>query len=143
MRDLAVNVDTLLRRGNIILGDIRVDIDVDEAVAHGRNGYSLLGVDRILQNLDIQVVADRLHTSALLGTEQVPRTAQLQIAHGNFEAAAELGELADSLQAFGRDFAEQPAAPVGKVRIRLAGRPAYTSADLMELRKAPYDRHPR
>ena len=65
-----------------------------------RQRHTLSLAYRLLKYLDIQVVPDGLHAAALLGAEKVAGSAQFQVAHGYFEAAAELGEFADGLEAF-------------------------------------------
>ena len=65
---------------------------------------------RVLQQLAVQLVADRRDVAALLGAEDVAGAADLQVAHGDLEAGPQLGELLDRLQ------------PLLRVRRRAASR---------------------
>ena len=71
--------------------------------------------------------------SALLRAEQVARAAQLQIAHGNAEAGAELRELADGVQTLLRRFGKHLAWAHREIRIRQTVGTSDTSAHLIQL----------
>lgn len=49
--------------------------------------------DSLVENLLISLVAKILHESALLGAKQVARTADVEVLHGEIEAAAQFGEV--------------------------------------------------
>ena len=57
------------------------------------------GVNRLLEHLCEQVKADRAHVARLLGAEQASRAADLEVAHSDAHAAAELGVLVERRQA--------------------------------------------
>ena len=71
----------------------------------------------------------------LLCAEEVARTTNFKVTHGNFKARAELGELTDSRQALFGDLAQNLVLPEGEVRRRPSGRAADTATDLVQLRK--------
>ena len=71
--------------------------------------------------------------TVLLSAHNVACAAQLEVAHGDFEAAAELGELPDCGKALLLNVGKHLAAPERKVRIGSACAPADPAAQLMEL----------
>ena len=72
----------------------------------------------------------------LLGAEQVARAADLEVAHRDLEARAEVGELADRLQPLVRLLGELVVGRVQEVRVRALAAPADAAAQLVELREA-------
>ena len=62
--------------------------------------------DRLGHQLAVQVVADRSDVPALAGAQQVAGAADLEVAHRDLEARAQLGGLADGLEPLVGLFAE-------------------------------------
>ena len=84
---------------------------------------------RLGDHLAVEVVADRGDVAGLAGAEQVAGAADLEVAHGDLEARAQLGGLADRLQplvgllgqravAAGRRGRRRPAGPARPTRPR-------------------------
>src|SRR5208282_4936419 len=71
-------------------------------VEAGLDFFALEGADALLEQLTIQLEAHSGDVPALLGTEQVARAADFQVAHGDFESAAEAGVLLNGADAFAR-----------------------------------------
>ena len=116
---------------------MRADIDIDEAVhleGFGRKAFFL--ADGVAEQLDVHIVADVGQVAVLLAAEDISGAAEFEVAHGNLEAGAELGELLDGGEAFLGDFAQGLAALVGEVGEGPARGAADSAADLVELREA-------
>ena len=71
----------------------------------------------------------------LLCAQHIARAADFKIAHGDFEARAELRIFADRLQPLCGNLREHLAARIGEIGICAAARAPDASADLMQLRK--------
>ena len=71
--------------------------------------------------------------AVLLSAHDVSRAAQLEVAHRDFEAAAEFSILADGCEPFLLDFGQHLAAAEGKVRVGASGASADASAQLVQL----------
>ena len=54
--------------------------------------------DRLAEQLDVELEAERGHVAGLLGAEQVAGAADLEIAHGDREARAQLGVVGERRQ---------------------------------------------
>ena len=74
--------------------------------------------------------------SVLLGTQEITRAADFEVAHGDFKACAEFGELFHRLQAFFRRFRQNFVRTVKEIRKRHMVRTADASAHLIKLREA-------
>ena len=74
----------------------------------------------------------------LLRAEQVARTTDLEVAHRDLEAGAELRVFADGLEALFRDLGEDFALAERQVGVGVAARTADAAAQLMELREAEF-----
>lgn len=66
---------------------------------HG-GGFPLQALNGLPQQLAVELEADGGDMAALLGAEQVAGAADFKVAHGYFEAAAQLGVLLDGRRAF-------------------------------------------
>ena len=69
----------------------------------------------------------------LLGAEQVARAADLEVAHRDLEARAELRIFADGLEALFCDLGEHLAFAERQIGVGMAARAADAAAQLMEL----------
>ena len=89
-RNAAVEVD-LEGLGLDVGGrDVRVDARIHP---HGADGDACLPGelrDGLVQHLDVELEAERGDVPRLLGAEQIARTADLQVAHGDLEPGPEL-----------------------------------------------------
>ena len=72
---------------------------------------------------------------ALLGAEQIAGAAQLEVAHRDPESRAELGVLAQGVQALAGDVEQAGVAVEQQVGVGLVLEPAHPAAQLIELRK--------
>ena len=72
----------------------------------------------------------------LAGAEQVAGAADLEVAHGDLEARAQLGRLADGLEALVGLFGERAVAGVEQVGVGALARPPDPAPDLVELTEA-------
>ena len=81
----------------------------------------------------VHVEADRGDVTGLLGAEQVPGAADLEVAHGDLEPRPEVGELADRLESLVRLLGERAVAGVEEVRVRALAAPPDPTAQLVEL----------
>ena len=89
--------------------------------------------DRTLEHLQVHLEADRGDGAVLLGAEQVPRTADLEVAQGDLETLAQLVKPRDHVQALVSLFGQRSARVVEKVGVGAASRPAYAATELVEL----------
>src|SRR6185436_20691375 len=86
-------------------------------------------------HLDVEVEADRRDVTRLLRAEQAARAADLEVAHRDLEAGAEIGELADGLQPLVRLLGELVIARVQEVRVRALPAATDSTSQLVELRE--------
>ena len=93
-------------------------------------------LDRIAEQLHVQVEADGADVAALLGAEQVAGAADLEVAQRDLEAGAQLRRLEDRLQPLLRDLAQRPVLLVQQVGVGARGAAADAAAQLVELRQA-------
>ena len=93
----------------------------------------LLLQDRLLQKLEVHVVAHAHHIPALLRPQEVPRPPDLQVPHGDFEAGPELHVLLDGGEALGGDLREDLPPPEGHVGVGPPGAAPDAPPDLVEL----------
>ena len=91
---------------------MRVDGQVDRHL--DRLGRALAGelADRFGDELAVEIEADGRDVPGLRATEQVAGATDLQVAHRDLEARAELGELTDRLQPLVGLFAQRVVARV-------------------------------
>ena len=94
-----IEIDFLAFVTNVVVGQERlnrqVDIDVDRQ--SGRHIFE--SEDGCLQHLAIKLVAHGRNVPALLSAQQIPRAPQFQITHGDREAGSHLAEFLDRTQA--------------------------------------------
>ena len=74
--------------------------------------------------------------AGLFRAQQIARTANFQVAHGNLEAGAELRVFADGVEPLFRDLGQDFSLAERELRIGVAARTAHAAADLVQLRKA-------
>ena len=97
---------------------------------------ALLLQNRFFEQLQVHVVADGHHVARLLRAEQVARTTDLEVAHRDLEAGAELRVFADGLEALFRDLGEDFALAERQIGVGVPARTADAAAQLMQLREA-------
>ena len=83
---------------DVVARQVRVDRHVDLTSTGSAHRLALELADRLGDHLAVEVEADRGDVARLLAAEQVARAADLEVAHRDLEARAEVGELADRLQ---------------------------------------------
>ena len=98
--------------GDVIIGDQDLQVGFDDAFTHigfRRVGRQLFGEivlpefkQRLIQDLLVHFEPDFRDKTALLGTQDVARPPDIEIAHGNIESAPQVGELLDGPQSFTR-----------------------------------------
>ena len=91
--------------------------------------------DRLGHELAVEVEPHGRDVTALRAAEQVARAADLEVAHGELEAGAEVGVLADRLQALVRLLGEHAVLRVQQVRVGALAAPSDPSAQLVQLRE--------
>ena len=122
---------------DIGFGDIGIHRDIHKAVAFVRCGGFPLGQrNGLIQHFNIQLVSHRLHVPVLAVPQKAAGTANLQIAHGNAEAAAEAGEFANGRKPLFGHLGEHLIAAEGEIGIGFAPAAPHAAPDLVELRKA-------
>ena len=134
-RELAVHEHALVHRRHVLLGQEVVGRQVD---AHARRLHAGIVVAARLghglsQHLRKQVKAHTRQVAVLLGAHERTGTADLQVAHGDAHAAAQVLELGKRGQARRCLLGERQLAREHKVRIGLRGRTAHAALKLVEL----------
>ena len=84
--------------------DEGADRQRDRGQQHLLHHLALQLPHRLLDHLHVEIEADRDDEAVLLAAQQVSGAADLHVAHGDAEAGAQLGELADGLQPLLGDF---------------------------------------
>ena len=112
-RDAAVQVDLERLGRDVRRGDVRVDARVDAHRPRRAPRHALQLGDGLVQHLDVELEAERGDMAGLLGAEQVAGAADLEVAHRDREAGAELGVVGE-----GREPRARLGGQVGRVRDR-------------------------
>ncbi len=98
--DPAVDGEAHRLLGDPALGQAQVEAEPElDGCRRRRDRLAGQLVDRLLEQAAIGLVADRPQVAVLLGAEQVAGAADLEVAGGDPEAGAEVGELDDRRQA--------------------------------------------
>ena len=137
-RELTVHEHALIHRRQVLLGQEVVGRQVNTharrlhagVVIAARLGHGLA------QHLRKQVKAHARQVAVLLGSHKRAGAADLQVAHGDAHAAAQVLELGKCGQARRGLLGEWQLAREHKVRVGLRGRAAHTALELVELRQA-------
>ena len=134
-RELAVHEHALVHRRHVRLGQEVVGRQVD---AHARRLHAGIVIAARLghglaQHLRKQVKAHARQVAVLLGTHQRTGAADLQVAHGDAHAAAQVLELGKCGQTRRGLLGERQLTREHKVRVCLRGRAAHTALELVEL----------
>ncbi|MPM49264.1 hypothetical protein SDC9_95992 [bioreactor metagenome] len=98
----AVQIHPLLRRGDIPLRQMGVHRQIGGAFRRADGLHALFLQHRLLQKLEIHVVAHAHHVPGLLRPQQVARAPDFQIPHGDFKPGAELHVFPDGAKALFR-----------------------------------------
>ena len=137
-RKLSVHEHTLIHRRHVLLGQEVVGRQVD---AHARRLHAGVVIAARLghglsQHLRKQVKAHARQVTVLLGAHKRAGAADLQVAHGDAHAAAQVLELGKRGQARRGLLGQRQLAGEHKVRVSLRGRAAHAALELVELRQA-------
>ena len=90
---------------------------------------------RFVKHLAVQIISNRLHVTALFGSQQISGSPDLQVPHGNLKSAAQIRILPDGSQSFFRHLFEHFVSAVHKKRIRRTIGSADPPAQLIQLGK--------
>ena len=136
--ELAVHEHALVHRRQVLLGQEVVGRQVD---AHARRLHAGIVVAARLghglsQHLRKQVKTHTRQVAVLLGAHKRAGAADLQVAHGDAHAAAQVLEFGKRGQARRCLLGERQLTREHKVRVGLRGRAAHTALELVELRQA-------
>src|ERR1043166_2813704 len=94
----AVALNSLPIRWHIASRNVSLDVQLQmHRNALGRH-LAAHPLDRLLQKLAVQLVSDRGNVAGLLRSEDVPRPANLEIAHGDPKTGAQFAELLNGLE---------------------------------------------
>ncbi len=104
--------------------------------AGGRDLLPLQLGHRLAHHLHVEVVADGRDVARLVGAQQVARTPDLEVAHGDLEARPELGVLADGLEPLVGRLRQLPLGGEEEVGVGPLAGPAHPSPQLVELAQA-------
>ena len=105
--------------------EVEAEVQLDGGRRRRRRLAAQLG-DRLLEQVAVGLEADRAQVAVLLGAEQVAGAADLEVARGDAEAGAEVGELDDRRQPLARLVGERALAAAPAGRRRRAGRSGPT-----------------
>ena len=136
VRDAPVHLEPAVVCRDIPLGDMRLDLQIQQALGLLRPLLALFLRDRIAEQLQIEVVADGLHVAVLFAAEQAPRAADLEVAHRNLKARTEFRKFPDCRKALLCDFRKDLIRRKREIGVRAPGASADAPADLVELRKS-------
>ena len=102
-RNPLIDIQLLLLVDDVGGRNIGIHIQLHGGRKIRRAGLTLQGFHRVVQHLAVQVIPHRLHVAGLPLSEQIARAADLQIPHGDLEAASQLGKFPDGRQPFFRN----------------------------------------
>src|SRR5438067_9805138 len=94
-REPAVQVDLQRLARDVARGDVGVDARVHADRPRGEPPLARELRNRLVQHLDVELEAEGCDVARLLGAEQVACAADLQVAHRDREARAELGVICE------------------------------------------------
>jgi hypothetical protein len=90
----------------------------------------------LFQDLVVGLEADVVDEAALFRAEQVARATDVQVLHGDVDAAAQVAELLDGLQAFAAEVGQQVRAGCEQVAVGLLVAAAHATAQLVQIAEA-------
>src|SRR5581483_8188309 len=137
-REPAVDVDAQRLGADVLLRDVRVDASVDADRTGGDAPLALELGHRLVQQLDVELEADGGDVARLLGTEKLAGSSDLEVAHRDGEARAELGVVGERRQSSASLTGQLLRIRIEEVRVRGLIRAADAAADLVELREAEH-----
>ena len=139
---LFVEAHPLADAADVVGGEEGLDVGLEEALAAenaGVVGHLHLLVVGILHLLDglgedflVHFVADLVDETALVGAEDVARAADVEVAQGNLDAAADVGEILDGLQPLAGLVVEHIEGLGEEVAVGLLVVASHTPAQLVE-----------
>ena len=125
----AVGLHAEVVAGDVIPGDGGGDRHVDGDLGRGL-GRRLAGQlgDGLGDHLAVEVEADGGDVAALLAAEEVAGAPDLEVTHGDLEAGAEVGELAERLEPFVGLLRQHPVLGVEQVGVGPLPGPAHPAS---------------
>src|SRR5947209_1906534 len=132
----AICLALALAARDVVVRDRRREGEVDRDLGqHGLPRRPPLLVHGLLEELRVELESDGGHVAVLLGAEDVPRPADLEVVHRDLESGAELARLEHGLETLARVLGQVLVARVEEVGVRLLGAPPHAAAQLVELRE--------
>ena len=116
-------------------GHVRVDARIHPDRSRGDATLARELGDGLGEQLDVQLEPERGDVARLLVAEQVAGAANLEVAHRDREARAELGVVGERREPGARLRAQLRRVGIEEVRVRGDVRAADAAADLVELRE--------
>ena len=87
IRNPAVNLKPLRNAVDIILGNVGVNGQIDCTFLFGSGGcFALFFAYRLFKQFYIHFIADRFHVAVLIRAENIARSSQFKVTHGNMKA---------------------------------------------------------
>ena len=134
-RDFFIHFHSACLGGNVAIGNVGTDLHINKGLCSFLFGFAAFFKHRLVQQFNIQIVANTVDISVLFCTEKVSCSADFQVTKGDFKAGTELGIFLDSREAFFSHLGQCLSGTVGKVCICLSFASANSAPDLMKLRK--------
>ncbi len=134
--DLAVDLHAQVRVLHVLLRDRHRHRQVDRDRGRLLDRLAAQLAHGLFEELQIGLDAHRGDVAALLAAQEVAGAADLQVAGGDAEAGAEVGELADGRQALARRLGEDAVLRHQQVAVGELVAPPHPAAELVELRQA-------
>ena len=122
--------------GDVVLRDVGGRAEVDHGRRQRLDLLVLHLVHGVGQHLAVHLVADGRDVAGLLGAEDVARPADLQVAHGDPEARAEVRVFLDGLEPLGGDGRDRPCVRQEQVGVGPVLVPPDAAAKLVQLGQA-------
>ncbi len=136
-RNALVHAQALAFVGDVSLGNADVEIQLDAWQRY--LNFRLLAaqfLDRLLQQLTIEVKTHGIDVSMLLSAQQVPSAPDLEVEGSNPESGAQVAEFADGGQPLARHVGEHLIGGNQQIGVGAPVRSSHASAQLVELRHA-------
>src|SRR5437899_2159646 len=132
--DASVRLELALAAWDVLVRDRRRQREVHRHQRRGgRARGAALFVHRFLEELRVELEADRGDVAVLLGAEDVPCPADLEVLHRDLEAGAELARFEHRLEALAGLLIEVLLLCVEQVGVGLLGASSDAAAELVEL----------
>lgn len=99
--EFAVELDLFPAGGDVGAGEVGGDGEVDGDVSQLTERLFFEATDGVFEELAVEFVTDGGDVTGLFGSEDISRTSNFEIAHGDAESGTEFTEFLDGLEAFG------------------------------------------